>query len=341
MRDLTVWSMTTGEAGLRQQANGLAAALASGYAEIELRVSRAWALAPRVIPLQLGVDVVRGDIAAPWPDVLISCGRRSALVAAAIRRRTRADMVCVQIQPPSNPGDFDLVVSLPHDRISAPNVMRIETALHGIRTSDLRAAKATGHPAFTGLPRPWTGVLIGGSTLRRPMNVDDVTNLCAKLDALHEIQGGSLLITTSRRTPELVLAALGHRYAHDLTVRVMDPQPPNPYLPILALSDRIVVTGDSISMVSEALATGRPVQVFDDLALGSRHAAFLASLFQAGRASRLGEDAAEGSACPIDSTQRVAERVRSLVSARRTKAGDGAKESEPWQARRRAGQELV
>ncbi|MGZ6014841.1 MAG: mitochondrial fission ELM1 family protein [Phenylobacterium sp.] len=320
MHDLNVWSMTTGEAGLRQQANGLAAALAPGYSEIELRVSRAWAMAPRVIPHQLGVDVVRGDIAAPWPDVLVSCGRRSALVSAAIRRRARTDMVCVQIQPPSNPADFDLVVSLPHDRISAPNVMCVETALHGIRTCDLLAARVAGHPALTGLPRPWTGVLIGGSTLRRPLTADDVRTLCAKLDALRDAHGGSLLITTSRRTPQLVLAALGHRYAHDLTVRVMDPQPPNPYLPILALSDRIVVTGDSISMISEALSTPQPVQVFDDLALGERHTAFLASLYRAGRVSRLGDETINPSAGPINSTERVAERVRSLVRARRANA---------------------
>lgn len=313
---LSVWSMTTGEAGLRQQANGLAAALAADYAEIELRVSRAWAAAPRALPFGFGVKPLRGQLSAPWPDVLVSCGRRSALVSAAIGRRAAIKMLRVHIQPPPNPGDFDLVVTLPHDTLSAANVLCVETALHGIRPIDLLAAKGAGHPAFKGLPRPWTGVLIGGSTARRPFTVEDVAVLGAQLDVLRRDFGGSLLITTSRRTPDAVLAALGHRYAHDLGVRVMDPQPPNPYMPILAMADRLVVTGDSISMVSEALSTGRPVEVFDGLAMGGRHMGFLENLYRTGRASRLGEGANIRPCEPINSTQMVAMRVRALMAAR-------------------------
>lgn len=309
--------MTTGEAGLRQQARGLATALSGDPVEIELRISRVWAMAPRVLPLGLGVKAVRGEIAAPWPDVLVSCGRRSALVSAAIPRRAARDMVRVHIQPPPNPKDFDLIVTLPHDAMSGANVMCVETALHGIRPGDLRAAEALGHPAFAGLPRPWIGVLIGGSTPRRPFTVEDAAALGARLDALRRTQGGSLLITTSRRTPDAVTAALNHRYGHDRTVRLMEPRPPNPYLAILAMADRLVVTGDSISMVSEALSSGRPVEVFDSLTMGSRHAGFLESLYQAGRASRLGDDQVVRPQAPIDSSQLVAERVKALILARR------------------------
>ncbi|MBS0333754.1 MAG: mitochondrial fission ELM1 family protein, partial [Proteobacteria bacterium] len=314
---IAAWSLTTGEAGLRQQANGLAAALDPDFRETQVAVRRLWAAVPAALPLEWGVRAKQGRIAPPWPDVLVSCGRRGALVAEALNRRAGGAMVLAHIQPPPRLDPFDLVVSLPHDACVGRNVVCVETALHGIRPADLAAARAIGHPAFRGLPKPWTGVLVGGSTTRRPFTYAQVQQLCLRLDALRSREGGSLLVVTSRRTPPVVLAALGAHYGGDLTARVMDPQPPNPYLAVLAQTDRLVVTGDSISMVSEALSTGRPVQVFDELDLGPRHRAFVEALYARGRAAPLAKPGFMGDGRRLDPTLEVATRVRELVAARR------------------------
>src|SRR6185312_16980703 len=99
--------------------------------------------------------------------------------------------------------------------------------------------------------------------------------LAERLKALRA-QGG-LAITPSRRTPEEVKAVLREAFAGDPGVFLWDEAGENPYRGILALSDRLVATGDSVSMVSEAVATGRPVAVFD-LDGGKRHQRFVRNL---------------------------------------------------------------
>lgn len=309
--------MTTGEAGTREQARGLATALAADAEERQIRVSRFWALVP---PAFLGLEPpavtpVVGRLEPPWPDVLVSCGRRSALVARAIRRRNPAPMLLVHVQPPAHPEAFDLVVAMAHDRLDGANVIGVDTALHGVRPAALAAAAARGDPRFVGLPPPWTGVLLGGSTRRKPFRQEDATRLADQLDALRARTGGSLLITPSRRTPAAVVATLGARYLGDGTVRIWDGAAPNPYLPILALADRLVVTSDSVSMISEALATTAPVSIFV-LPGSARHATFVDNLMRKGLAGALDGPPPPPGRPALDATPDVVAEVRRLLGRR-------------------------
>ena len=312
---LRVWSLTTGEAGLRQQAGGLAAALSGQAEEHVVRVSRLWAAGlPKLLgPGPPAVSSTVGRLEPPWPEVLVSCGRRSALVALAIRRRNPAPMVMVHIQPPPFAGTFDLIVTLPHDRLRAANVLQVETALHGVSPGALAVAALKGDPRFSRLPRPWTGLLLGGTTRRMPFTIDDAQRLADQLDAMRSQTGGSLLVTPSRRTPANVVAALGARYVSDRTVRVWDGHPPNPYLAILALSDELVVTSDSVSMLSEALATSAPVSVFL-LPSRPRHRRFVEHLIARNLVSPL-EAWRRGRRrqAPVDATKIAALAVRALL----------------------------
>jgi uncharacterized protein len=314
---LRVWYMTTGESGTHEQARGLARELSADAEERLIRVSRLWSMAPPALfrLSLLGVSGVGGRLEPPWPDVLISCGRRSALAAMALQRRNPAPMVTVHIQPPTDPAAFDLVVAMAHDDLAGSNVLCVDTALHGIRASALAEAAATGDPRLAGLPRPWTGVLLGGSTRRVPLTAADARRLAEDLDALRAGSGGSLLITPSRRTPAAVVDLLNARYAADPTVFLWAGSPPNPYLPILALADRLVVTSDSVSMISEALATKAPVWVFR-VAGGARHARFLSNLLAKRLVGLLGGEAPPKRRRGVDSTPHIAAILRELVNAK-------------------------
>ena len=314
-RDLRIWHLTTGEAGTREQARGLAQALGPNAEEHIVKVSRLWAFGmPQLVGLgPPAVTSVLGRLAPPWPDILISCGRRSALVAMAIRRRNSAPMVMVHLQPPTFPKAFDLVVSMAHDGLKGANVIQVDTALHGIQPEALAAAATRGDARFIGLPRPWTGVLLGGATRRRPFSHEDAVRLADQLDALRDRIGGSLLVTPSRRTPDVLVAALGARYLSDQTVRIWDGDLPNPYLAILAMSDNLVVTSDSVSMISEALATTAPVFVFH-LAGSPRHLSFIENLVVRSLVTPLDRPASSSSRPAIDATSFVAESVRRLLS---------------------------
>ncbi|MDB5428748.1 MAG: hypothetical protein JWR43_2723 [Phenylobacterium sp.] len=314
---LRVWYMTTGEPGIHGQARGLARELSASAEERLIRVNRLWSLAPPALfRLSLfGVSRVGGRLEPPWPDVLITCGRRSALAAMAVRRRSRAPMVTVHIQRPTDPAAFDAIVAMTHDDLAGSNVLRIDTALHGIRASALAEAAAVSDLRFAALRRPWTGVLLGGSTRHADLTVADARRLADSLDALRTDSGGSLLITPSRRTPAAVVDLLNARYAADPTVFLWAGSPPNPYLPILALADRLVVTSDSISMISEALATKVPVWIFN-VAGGPRHARFLGNLLAKGLVASLGGAPPPARQGGVDSTPHVASILRELVKAK-------------------------
>jgi len=285
-----VWWITTGEAGFRTQARGLAEAVAPDAKEKTIGLRAPWSLAPPSFwRLTLRVlDQNQDVLAPPWPDVVVSCGRRAAKAAIAVKRASGGRTLAVHIQNPLAPlAEFDLVIAMRHDGVDGPNVMQIDTALHDVTPQALEFAGSAWRERLGGLPRPLTGVLLGGSTRRRPFGPAQAADLVRRLEAVRE--GGGLAITPSRRTPEAVKAVLREAFGRDHGVFLWDERGDNPYRGILALSDRLVATGDSVSMVSEALATGRPVAIFD-LGGGARHARFIRNLVQRGLAVRLGEE---------------------------------------------------
>ena len=280
-RELTCWWITNGAAGFRTQARGLAQAVIPGAIEKTVDVRAPWSLAPPALwPLTLmGLDPNKDKLAPPWPDVVVSCGRKAAKAAIAVKRASGGRTLAVHIQHPlAPPSEFDLIIPMRHDPpIAGSNVVPIDLALHDVTPELLTAAADAWRARFAGLPRPLTGVLLGGATKRHGFTVEQGQALTDRLKALRT--EGGLAITPSRRTPEDVKAVLRQAFADDPGVFLWDETGENPYRGILALSDRIVATGDSVSMVSEAVATGRPVAVFD-LGGGKRHQKFIANLFE-------------------------------------------------------------
>ncbi|HEX5265054.1 MAG TPA: mitochondrial fission ELM1 family protein [Phenylobacterium sp.] len=314
----TVWFMTTGEPGSRQQARGLAEAISPTPREVQVRVNQLRTLVPHALlgGSLIGVSEASGRLAPPWPDVLISCGRRSALASLAIARRNPAPMITAHIQPPPSPHAFDLVVTLPHDRLRGANVLRLNTALHTMRPETLRAAADAKDARFTGLPRPWIGVLLGGSRRRAPFTRGQAEQLADALEARRHSLGGSILITPSRRSPAEAMAVLRDRFAQHPAAFLWDGRPPNPYLPLLALSDELVVTGDSISMISEALATTATVWVFA-VEAGPRHNRFVAHLAGLGLLATLGDPHPPvHRSVGVDAMPIAAEAVRGLMQVK-------------------------
>jgi mitochondrial fission protein ELM1 len=209
---------------------------------------------------------------------------------------------------------FDLVIPMRHDGApEAANVVPIDLALHDVTPALLAEAAEAWRERLAGLPRPLTGVLLGGATQKRPFTAEQGRDLAERLKALRS--EGGLAITPSRRTPQEVKAVLREAFAGDAGVYLWDETGDNPYRGILALSDRIVATGDSVSMVSEAVATGRPVAVFDLGRGGKRHRRFLENLVERGVVSR-----ADGSAfvagTGLNETPRAIAAVERLIRER-------------------------
>jgi mitochondrial fission protein ELM1 len=305
---ITAWALTTGETGMRTQARGLAQAVADIV--IEKTVPSRWRG-------WLEGAVPADRLSPPWPDLLITCGRRSVARAVALRRASGGRTVTVHVQDPRASREaFDLVIAMGHDRIPAGgNVMKIVTALHDLTPENLAAAGRVWDERFRPLGRPLAGVIIGGDLKGRPFSLADGARLVAHLKRLRQEGGTSLAITPSRRTPLAVRRLIAEAFAGDPHVFLWDLQGDNPYRAILALSDRLIVTSDSVSMVSEALSTPHPVEVFD---LGfSRHVSFVQRLVDDGLIRRFAGDpepARPGG--PVNATHQAAGAVRALLQAR-------------------------
>jgi mitochondrial fission protein ELM1 len=315
-RPLTAWWITNGAAGFRTQARGLTEAVAPGAIEKTIDLKAPWSLAPPLLwPLTLmGLDRKKDVLEPPWPDLVVSCGRKAAKAAIAVKRASGGRTIAVHIQNPLMAlKAFDLVIPMRHDAVDGPNVVVIDLALHDVTPQLLERSAAAWRDRLDGLPRPLTGVLLGGATQRHPFTAAQAQDLAARLKALRA--EGGLAITPSRRTPDAVKAVLREAFAGDAGVFLWDETGDNPYRGILALSDRIVATGDSVSMVSEAVATGHPVAVYDIGGGGKRHRRFIANLIERGVVSR-----ADGSpflaGTGLNATPTAVEAVRRVIEAR-------------------------
>jgi mitochondrial fission protein ELM1 len=211
-----------------------------------------------------GLDRGRSDpLAPPYPELVISAGRRNEPVARWIRARSPATRLVHLGRPWAPLEAFDLIVTTPQYRLPRrPNVLHNALPLHGVTAERLAEAAEQWRPRFAALPRPWVALLVGGSAGPWSFGAAAGTRLGRSASAL--AGGGSLLVTTSARTDPPGLEAL--RQAIDRPYHLhlwRKDAPDNPYFGYLALADALVVTGDSISMLTEACATGRPVHIFD------------------------------------------------------------------------------
>jgi mitochondrial fission protein ELM1 len=308
--------MTTGEAGFRTQARSLANAVFTAPREIVAGLKPPWDRLPAAWtpkPLE-HLDPKRDRPAPPWPDVLIGCGRGTAALSMAIRQASGGRTLTVQIQDPlAPPHRFDLVVAMAHDAISGPNVVKVATALHDVTGERLAGAAAVWSGRMPAGDGPLVGVILGDPTgvARSAAGA----SLLAGLRRLR-IGGARLAIVASRRTPEAVIVALRDAFSGDPGVLVWDRRGDNPYVGTLALADRLVVTSDSVSMISEALATPLPVEVFGE-ARNARHRRFLADLRAEGQiAPFTGGPPPARSTQPASGLAVAAQAVRELVRAR-------------------------
>jgi mitochondrial fission protein ELM1 len=321
----TCWVVTDGRAALRNQCLGLAEAAGLTAAAKTVRSRLPWRrLPPFLWPSPFAAAGPGSDpLAPPWPDVVIAGGHAIAPLALAVRRASGGATFTVQVEDPGlDPARFDLVVPPAHDGLSGPNVVATRAAMHRITPDRLaEAAQQWGH-RFAHLPRPLVAVLVGGPNRRYRMTDRVVEGL---VDGLVRVAGAGLgiVLTASRRTPPAAVARLRERLAG--RAEIWDGTGENPYLGYLALADHLVVSGDSVQMVSEAAATGRPVHVVALEGAGGKFDRFHRTLAEAG-VTRPFVPAPDGSLAtwtyaPLDDTARVARLLMERLDSRRLRSG--------------------
>lgn len=264
MADLfkSCWIVTDGKAGMESQCLGLAETLELSPKIVRVTLKEPWRSLAPLWRWGLEGAFAGHPFAPPWPDLLIATGRQSVPASLYIRRANPSTRR-VQIQNPGiSPGHFDLVIAPMHDELWGTNVIQTIGALHRVTPERLEDEARKLAPRLSGLPRPYIGVLIGGANATYRFGISEANTLAAELARRASQSGGSLLVTPSRRTGEKNIAAIRAALA-PMPGFVWDGTGDNPYFGILGMADVILVTGDSVNMVTEACASGCPVYIYN------------------------------------------------------------------------------
>jgi mitochondrial fission protein ELM1 len=213
----------------------------------------------------IGVDIERSDpLAAPWPDVVIAIGRRAAPVSRWLKEQTAGRLLNVHLgRPRIAYQHFDLIFTTPQYGLpSAPNVIKLTLPIILHDESQLEAEAKRWLPQFQALPRPWTAVFVGGPTSQLKFDRGVGADLLARA-WIHTRRTGTLLVSTSPRTPPEVVELLTAAIRPPHYLHLWAPKEPNPYQALLKLCDDFIVTNDSASMIAEAVDMMKPLYLFE------------------------------------------------------------------------------
>lgn len=256
---------------------------------------------------------------AAWPDICFGSGRMAVPYLRHVKRASRGRVFAVFLQTPgAGRGEFDLIWAPAHDGLSGPNVVTTVLSPHPITAARLAAARAAPKPALAALPAPRAALVLGGNSRKHRFTPEDFAALAQAARAALD-QGWSLMVTSSRRTPEGLVERIraatrpGDRIVFDAGDGAA------PYPDMLALADAVLVTADSVNMMGEAAATGAPVHVYEPGGQSRKTTALLDALVARGAARRWSGRFERFATTPMDATQEIAAAIARGYAAHRAR----------------------
>ncbi|WP_343162790.1 mitochondrial fission ELM1 family protein [Oleiagrimonas sp. C23AA] len=309
------WTLTNGAAGNDRQARALARAMGLRANPHLVQPGPPWSwLAPHLVqraPHALNA-LQKSAFQAPWPALAIGCGRDAALYTRWLKREGHCRAVQI-LDPRADPHHWDVVVAPEHDRLQGANVITTLGALNPIDDEWLRNGRMD-FAAIGELPAPRLTVLLGGPRRGVKMDAAYAERLGQALRARWRADGGSVLLLASRRTPPALFDAVKSHLADipGLHWRHQD-DGANPFAGAMGWAHRLVVTPDSVNMLSEACATGLAVHSLVESELPEKLARFHGRLRERGLLHDI--DASTPTQQPaLRESVRVAEQVRWRLS---------------------------
>lgn len=212
------------------------------------------------------LDLSQSDaLEGPWPDLIITVGRRPSMVALWVREQSGGKTKIVLVGKPSGHMlDFSLVVASAENQMPPMHNFQA-TSLPFMRVDPLAVEQeaAQWKQQLDSLPRPLIAMLVGGETNPFIMNRQVAYDLVASARRVVDELGGTPYITTSRRTTPAVIEVLREELPEQAVLFEWsaDAQE-NPYKALLGSADGFIVTGDSVSMMVEVIYLHKPLAIF-------------------------------------------------------------------------------
>lgn len=303
-----IWVVSEGMAGTENQCLGVAEALGVTPVIKRIQLRQPWKSLSPYLACETENTFTGDPITAPWPDIVIASGRKSIAAVRYIKKQNPGTFT-VQIQDPRiNPSAFDLVAIAEHDPTRGENVLVTTASPNRMTEAKLVVAKEGFRETFEKLPSPRVAVLIGGKSKSHTLSIEQTHDICDQLMKLTQNNFG-LMITTSRRTGPANDRIIKTQLQAD-TSYIWDGQSANPYFGMLAWADFIIVTSDSVSMISEAATTGKPVYVIPLKGGSKRLNRYIDLMVDKGLVRYFKGDLENYTYTPLADAQRVADEIR-------------------------------
>ena len=218
------------------------------------------------------------NICPPYPKVIISCGKNTAYTANLLKRKLKKKIISIFIQkPPINIKKFNIVITPKHDQCFGENVITTNGALTKINKSYIKKIKNKKRIPLI-LRKKNLVVLIGGSSMHHKMTSKTLKEIKNKLVITSKKYKYKILIFFSRRTGKYNENYLRSNLTDKKFIFISPNSKKIIYLEALSCTMAIIVSSDSVSMVSEACSTGKSVYLFNIPTKSKKFSLFIKNL---------------------------------------------------------------
>ena len=304
--------LTQGMHGMISQVEGLAKALDIDFIHCKVETNKIWKLIPpRFSPISQSVykKIDQTDF-----DIIISCGRKSVIPSIHLKSVSNKKIFNIHIQDPKvDFKHFDFIVAPEHDAIEGENVISTKGAIHYLTEQEIFENKEYLNVFIKKDDRKIWSLIMGGPTKYYDYSIKNMKNIFTTLYKLLKQYDFQLVVIPSMRTPLKIINYAKEFFGEDHTI-IMDVDK-KAYLSALAISENLVVTCDSSSMISEAALTGKPIYVANILTKkNDKRFQRFRNLFRELNITRnLGEEVEIWNYEKLDETNRVAKIIKQKI----------------------------
>ena len=313
-RDNSAWCITDGSAGMVSQVKGLAMAMNLEFELKEVKLSLPWSIIPvGIIPIiSQTFKNIKDFNSSNLPKYIITCGRKSVFLSLFLKKIHKSNIVNIHIQnPKSNFSSFDVIISPSHDNLKNPNVINTCLAINHISKSLIDNEMISFRHFFKDYSIPLCGVLVGGKSNNYLFNKKETDKFISNLKKIKKNNNIKFFFLFSRRTDQFIITQIKKTFSE--TDIIWSDKNLNPYIALLGYSKYIICTSDSVSMISEAIASLKPVYIFrlKSSKVKNRIEQFINNVIERGYAREVGDIVTEFTHDYLNETDIIANKINS------------------------------
>ena len=306
--------LTQGMHGMISQVEGLAKALDIDFTHHTVELNNFWKMIPpKFTPIS---QIVYKKVNQSDFDMIISCGRKSVIPSIHLKNSLKKKVISIHIQDPKvNFNNFDFIVAPEHDSINGQNVINTKGAIHYLTNDEITKNKDYLDSFIKKDQRKICTLILGGPTKYYDYSFKNIKNIFLLLNNFLKKNDFQLVVIPSMRTPKNSIIYAKEYFGENHTI--IDNIDKKAYLSALSISESIVVTCDSSSMISEAALTGKPIYVANILPRKNdkRFQKFRKLFRELNIIRNLGEEEENWNYQKLDETNRVAKIIKQKINS--------------------------